>query len=134
MDDTLANLLKMFREEVGLTQQRLAFISGVDPGTISRIETGANDNPGIQTIEALAKALGRPAADFLPTAPNKPAARTKPRLVGRDEATPRTVLDFLEHNPDLSEDEREYLMAANYHHGKAPTEADLWRMLRDRPK
>lgn len=49
--------LKQWRKYLGVTQTALAADTGVDDSTISSIERGAS-NPSMETLEALADALG----------------------------------------------------------------------------
>jgi transcriptional regulator with XRE-family HTH domain len=53
----LAAELILRRQHLGLTQRQLAQKSGIQQSEISRIE-GADANPTLQTITALARALG----------------------------------------------------------------------------
>lgn len=64
-------LVKKIREEVGISQAELARLSGVKQQNISKIESGENRNPGIETLNALAKAMGRSVMDlYRPEAAN----------------------------------------------------------------
>lgn len=60
-------LLREKREESRLSQAELARISGVKQQTISSIESDQHANPTIQTVIALAKALGCEVADLVAT-------------------------------------------------------------------
>lgn len=51
-------LVQEKRKERGLTQQELAALSGVSQQSISLIERDPNSNPGIRTVNALARAMG----------------------------------------------------------------------------
>lgn len=51
-------LVREKRKEHGLTQQQLAQLSGVKQSTISLIEVDKHHNPGIYTVEAIARAMG----------------------------------------------------------------------------
>ncbi len=62
---TGGQVLKL-RKEAGLTQDDLARKAGLQQSHISRIEKG-EVSPTRQTLEKIAKALGRPVADFDPT-------------------------------------------------------------------
>ncbi|MDR0845084.1 MAG: helix-turn-helix domain-containing protein, partial [Tannerella sp.] len=53
----LAEKLKKIRELKGFSMSELARISGVHQTTISSIETGRNNSPGLETIEKLSTAL-----------------------------------------------------------------------------
>jgi transcriptional regulator with XRE-family HTH domain len=49
---------RQLREQAGLTQYRLAQVSGVEQTTISQLELGKVRDPRWSTIHALAVALG----------------------------------------------------------------------------
>lgn len=59
--------LRRMREQAGLTQVDLAKVSGVDRGTIIKIESGKR-SPSIETLEKLARAMGAEIGDFFPKA------------------------------------------------------------------
>ena len=64
---TLASQLMELRKERGLSQQRLAALSGVNQSEISRIERG-NANPSQATLEAIARVFGRTVGFLTPAA------------------------------------------------------------------
>lgn len=49
--------LKKLREEKGLSQEKLARLSDVANNTIVKIEAGKNQNPTLDTLKKIAKAL-----------------------------------------------------------------------------
>ena len=51
-------MIKAIRETRGLTQSELSKLSGVPQGVISYIESGKTRTPRIDTLQAVAKALG----------------------------------------------------------------------------
>ena len=57
-------LLRQEREKAGLGQVELARRSGVSQQAISLIESGERKNPGIETLNALAVALGCALSDL----------------------------------------------------------------------
>ncbi len=57
-------LVKKVREEIGISQAELARMSGVKQQNISKIESGENRNPGIETLNALAMAMGCSVVDL----------------------------------------------------------------------
>lgn len=57
-------LVKQIREEIGISQAELSRRSGVKQQNISKIESGENRNPGIETLNALAMAMGRDLRDL----------------------------------------------------------------------
>ena len=57
--------LRRLRKERGLTQRGLADASGVDPATISQVESGKR-RPHLETLDSLAEALGVGVAEFFP--------------------------------------------------------------------
>ena len=58
MKNTFGNRLRMFREQAGLTQTDLAKRLNVHPQRVNNIEQGRCKNPSLQTMSAIAKALG----------------------------------------------------------------------------
>jgi transcriptional regulator with XRE-family HTH domain len=59
--------LRRMREEAGFTQVGLARTSGVDRGTIIKIERGQR-SPTVETLAKLARAMGAEISDFFPKA------------------------------------------------------------------
>ena len=57
--------IRRLREGQKLTREALARVSDVPTTTITKIEHGKTDNPGIQTIEKIAQGLGVSIADLL---------------------------------------------------------------------
>jgi len=54
----LARKVKQLREKLGLSQEKLARLADVSNNTIINIEAGKQDNPTIDTLKKVAKALG----------------------------------------------------------------------------
>lgn len=57
-------LLRERREAMSLSQKRLAELSGVPQQTISAIESGDRQNPGIETLWLLSRPLGCQVGDL----------------------------------------------------------------------
>jgi transcriptional regulator with XRE-family HTH domain len=81
--ETFAERLQALREKAGVTQYRLAQLSGVSKQTLSRLEMGATQ-PSWETVQALARGLGVEVGAFVTEAarqaPPEPAkARGRPR-------------------------------------------------------
>lgn len=53
----LAQIVKKLREEKGLSQEKLARLADVSNNTIVNIEAGKQNNPTIETLKSIAKAL-----------------------------------------------------------------------------
>lgn len=51
--------LKQEREGQGLTLAKLSELTGIDQAALSKLETGANANPTLQTLYRIALALGK---------------------------------------------------------------------------
>jgi DNA-binding XRE family transcriptional regulator len=66
-DEPFAARLKSLREEVKLTQEKLAEKSGLDVGTVRQLEQGARTSPWWQTVCALARALEKDVVAFVGT-------------------------------------------------------------------
>ncbi|AIM37382.1 hypothetical protein KO02_12280 [Sphingobacterium sp. ML3W] len=53
----LGKQIKEIRERKGFTQKELAIVSGLSEDTISKIESGKNQNPTVYVIKTISKAL-----------------------------------------------------------------------------
>jgi transcriptional regulator with XRE-family HTH domain len=62
----LSDNLRHARRDAGLSQAELAKRSGVGAATVARIEAGAIDNPRLNTLRDLARALGIDPRDLVP--------------------------------------------------------------------
>ena len=60
----MANRVRDFRKQAGMTQQQLAEAAGIARITLVRIENGSY-SPRFRTLDALAQALNRPVAHLL---------------------------------------------------------------------
>lgn len=54
----LAKKVKHLREKLGLSQEKLARLADVSNNTVINIEAGKQDNPTIDTLKKVSKALG----------------------------------------------------------------------------
>ena len=54
----IANNIKKYRQKLGVSQDRLSKIADVTYNTIIKIESGGSQNPTIDTLTKIAKALG----------------------------------------------------------------------------
>lgn len=61
----LAKKVKQLREKLGLSQEKLARLANVSNNTIINIEAGKQDNPTIDTLKKVAKALDIPVEDLI---------------------------------------------------------------------
>ncbi len=57
MSNNITRNLKKLRESKGLSQEKLARLSDVANNTIVKIEAGKNQNPTLDTLKKIAKAL-----------------------------------------------------------------------------
>lgn len=55
--NNISKTVKKFREKMGLSQEKLARLADVSNNTIINIEAGKQDNPTIETLKKIAKAL-----------------------------------------------------------------------------
>lgn len=53
-------MIKELRQKLGMTQTELAKRAGIKQGVLSYIENGKTKNPRIDTMQAIAAALGVP--------------------------------------------------------------------------
>lgn len=65
-DPAVAVVLRRCRVRRGISQENLAFQSGVTIGTLSRIERGVT-SPSWPNVQALARALGLTLSEFATT-------------------------------------------------------------------
>ncbi|MER8421661.1 helix-turn-helix transcriptional regulator [Mesorhizobium sp. M1329] len=78
--------LRKLRVEQGLSQERLALAAEVDRSYVGRVERGS-ENVTLDTLDALARVLGVPAAALL-TEPPKGARQPSPLSSGRKSKAP----------------------------------------------
>lgn len=53
----IADNIKKYRNKLGISQDKLSKLADVTYNTIIKIESGANTNPTIETLQKIAKAL-----------------------------------------------------------------------------
>jgi DNA-binding XRE family transcriptional regulator len=61
----VAKNIKKYRMELGISQDKLSKLADVTFHTIAKIESGATPNPGIETVNKIAKALDVTVNDLL---------------------------------------------------------------------
>jgi predicted ATPase/DNA-binding XRE family transcriptional regulator len=86
---SLADLLRSYRIEAGLTQEELAERAGVSPQGVSALERGARRRPHRQTITLLAAALGLNTEAETELAGAARPPKGLPRLGGREPLDPK---------------------------------------------
>ena len=57
-NQNLANNIKKLREAKGLSQEKLARLADVANNTLIKMESGENQNPTLDTLKKVAKAVG----------------------------------------------------------------------------
>jgi XRE family transcriptional regulator, fatty acid utilization regulator len=99
-------IIERLRLEAGLTQAELAGRVGTTQAAISKIETGRTI-PGLELLDRIATALGRPITLTLGTPPERPSLEERRRRVRR--ALGDFEFDPWARNPSAAE--RESLLA-----------------------
>jgi len=61
----IADNIKKYRNKLGISQDKLSKLADVTYNTIIKIESGANKNPTIETLQKIAKALNVGVDDLL---------------------------------------------------------------------
>ena len=61
----IADNIKKYRNKLGISQDKLSKLADVTYNTIIKIESGANINPTIETLQKIAKALNVGVDDLL---------------------------------------------------------------------
>ncbi len=65
ISQNLANNIKKLREAKGLSQEKLARLADVANNTLIKMESGENQNPTLDTLKKVAKALGVSVDDLI---------------------------------------------------------------------
>ena len=63
--NNISKTVKRLREKMGVSQEKLARLADVSNNTIINIEAGKQDNPTIETLKKIAKALNTPIEDLI---------------------------------------------------------------------
>jgi DNA-binding XRE family transcriptional regulator len=63
--NNLAKTVKRLREKMWISQEKLARLADVSNNTIINIEAGKQNNPTIETLKKIAKALNAPIEDLI---------------------------------------------------------------------
>jgi transcriptional regulator with XRE-family HTH domain len=106
--------LTRIREELGLTQQRLADESGVNKATINQIERGRR-SPNIDTLMKLADAMDREIGEFFPK-----AQASLPFETGSEQRRAPHLVAWTEYINELATDLEEW--SFGFHKGDDPAE------------
>ncbi len=64
-NQNLANNIKKLREAKGLSQEKLARLADVANNTLIKMESGENQNPTLDTLKKVAKALNVSVDDII---------------------------------------------------------------------
>ncbi len=75
---SIGHNIKQRREAKRWNQTELAEKAGIKQATISRLESGVNDNITIDNLRRIAAALGCTVVDLLPESDKKKPPRDKP--------------------------------------------------------
>ena len=62
---TIASNIKKYRQKLGISQDRLSKMADVTYNTIIKIESGGSQNPTIDTLSKIAKALSVSVDDLI---------------------------------------------------------------------
>ena len=62
---TIADNIKKYRQKLGVSQDRLSKMANVTYNTIIKIESGGSQNPTIDTLSKIAKALSVSVDDLI---------------------------------------------------------------------
>ncbi len=63
--NNIAKTVKRLRKKMRISQEKLARLADVSNNTIINIEVGKQDNPTIETLKKIAKALNTPIEDLI---------------------------------------------------------------------
>ena len=65
MIKTIAESLNDMKKDAGLSNRKLAELSGVPEGTVNKILSGNTTNPSLESVEAMVRAMGRSMDELL---------------------------------------------------------------------
>lgn len=57
------NKIKIIRKEKGMTLHKLANLAGISSGYLCHLENGSRDNPSLEVMRNIAKALNKSVAE-----------------------------------------------------------------------
>ena len=63
--NNIAKTVKRLREKMSISQEKLSRLADVSNNTIINIEAGKQDNPTIETLKKIAKALNTPIENLI---------------------------------------------------------------------
>jgi len=63
--NNIAKTVKQLRKKMGISQEKLARFADVSNNTIINIEAGKQNNPTIDTLKKIAKALNKPIENLI---------------------------------------------------------------------
>lgn len=106
---TVNERIRAARERRGWSQAQLAERTGIARSTLGRIEKGDTPNPGTETVQQIARALGLPVNHFVSDAP-EPTVQERVETVLRED--PTLEFAFLVGDNGQLEDSQLYLLRA----------------------
>lgn len=62
---TISKNIRKFREQKGISQDRLSKLADISLNTIAKLELDDSQNPTIETLQKIAKALGVKVEDLI---------------------------------------------------------------------
>ena len=109
----LAELITKYRKEVGMTIDELAQRSGVPKGTLTKIVGGVTKAPTLETVKAIADALGKRLADFddPPKAENAPASEDAEALRVEEVMEAFYSAGLVPRGQDLTDEDLRFLLS-----------------------
>lgn len=97
-------IINLRKKQLGITNAQLAEMTGITISTLDKITSGKNRNPTLDTLQAIADAIGCEIDDFRDTPHRKPTqeAMRVAHIYDSTNATGRALLDdistFIEKN------------------------------------
>jgi transcriptional regulator with XRE-family HTH domain len=109
----LAELITKYRKEAGMTIDELAQRSGVPKGTLTKIVGGVTKAPTLETVKAIADALGKRLADFddPPKTENAPASEDAEALRVEEVMEAFYSAGLVPRGQDLTDEDLRFLLS-----------------------
>ena len=132
--------INVFRKQKGLSVEELSKVSGVPLGTLSKITAGITKNPNLETVKAIATALGCSLDDFddnqtiselihTQTEQNILLHFSKLNAIGQNEAIKR--IEELTYIRKYAKEEPNYLQPLAANNDNAANNEELAKIRRD---
>lgn len=102
--------IEQLKKVKGLTNEQLAKLSGVPKGTIDKITAGATKDPKLETVKAIARALGCSISEFDDTKKTPVSTEVSTGEISLEESNNLLVtLGYIKAGEQISDEDLQFL-------------------------